>query len=552
MKAGEVRFQQLLNGKIQYRVPLFQRTYSWDTAQWEKLWDDILGIYRLDKPRNHFIGAIVTLPIHDAPERAAKFILIDGQQRLTTLLLLLAVIRKRADQMGLKSLAEQINEECLVNKYATFDEEKIKLFPTKRDRMPFQAAISMQTINDDSQISAAWYFFERVILEGDLFGKPIELPKLKDRVTDYLDLVSITLDPDDSPHRIFESLNNTGMRLGPSDLIRNYLFMLITNEQQQQELYDRTWFPMQEKLGEHLDGFFWRYLMKDGALIRWEETYSQMQTAIKAEKNLETSQIPDFLHELGIYSSYYARLIWPDKYEQNLILREHLSRLNAWEVEVAYPFLLNVFNDLAHNRITEEVLAKVLIIIESFVVRRTICGIPTNRLRYIFANMSSNIDLANYVQSCLQYLLKNEWPGDAEFLEKFQTFRLYTPGRLARTRLVLSALEWSFGHKEPIDLTEKITIEHVMPQKLNEPWRNMLGERATEIHAQWLHTVGNLTLSGYNQDMGNQSFEEKKKVLRESHIELNKDIVACEVWNEDTIKTRGKTLADRAIGVWKA
>lgn len=550
MKAGEVRFQQLLNGKIQYRVPLFQRTYSWNQDQWEKLWDDILEIYMLDKPRNHFIGAIVTLPIHDAPERAAKFILIDGQQRLTTLLLLLAVIRKKADQMGLKSLVEQISEECLTNKYATVEEERIKVLPTKRDRLPFWTSISMQTPDDTTQIGAAWRFFEKAIEDGDLLGKPIDLPKLKARVTDYLDLVSITLDPDDSPHRIFESLNNTGMKLGPSDLIRNYLFMRIPDEHRQQDTYDSAWFPMQEGLGDRLDDFFWRHLMKDGALIRWEEIYSQMQAVVEGDRKLENSQIPDFLCELGVYSSYYRRLIWPDKCEQNAALSEHLSRLNSWEVEVAYPFLLNVFDALAHGRITEEEVGHILSMIESFVVRRAVCGIPTNRLRYIFANMSPNIDVANYVESSREYLLRNEWPVDAEFRDKFQTFRLYS-GRLARTRLVLGALERSFGHKERVGLNETITIEHIMPQTLNEQWRTMLGERAGEIHAQWLHTVGNLTLSGYNPDMGNQPFEAKKKVLRDSHIELNRDIAACEVWNESTIKVRSAMLADRAVAVWK-
>ena len=551
MKAGEVRFQQLLNGKIQYRVPLFQRTYSWNEKQWEELWDDILEIYMLDKARNHFIGAIVTLPIHDAPETAAKFILIDGQQRLTTLLLLLAVIGQKAEQNGLKPLVEQIKEECLINKYATLEEERIKLLPTKRDRLPFQTAISMQTPDNNSQIGAAWRFFEKAIDDGDLSAKPIELSRLKVRITDYLDLVSITLAPDDSPHRIFESLNNTGMQLGPSDLIRNYLFMHIPDEQKQQDTYNNAWFPMQEKLGGYLDGFFWRYLMKDGSLVRWDETYSKMQDLVENDKKLEVSQIPDFLRELGIYSSYYSRIVWPDKYEQSIVLREHLSRLNAWEVEVAYPFLLNVSDALASGKTTENEVSSILSMIESFVVRRIVCGVPTNRLRYIFAGMSSNTDVTNYAESSHGYLLKNEWPGDTEFRNKFQTFRLYLQSRLARTRLILGALERSFGHKEAVELTDKITIEHIMPQTLNEQWREMLGEQASVIHNEWLHTVGNLTLSGYNPDMSNEPFDDKKKVLSESHIELNRNIVACNTWNEDTIKARAALLADRALTIWK-
>lgn len=551
MKAGEVSFQQLLNGKIQYRVPLFQRTYNWTEEQWEKLWDDIIDIYMLDEARNHFIGAIVTLPIHDAPENAAKFILIDGQQRLTTLLLLLAVIGKVAEQKGLKSLVEQINEECLVNKYANQKEERIKLLPTKRDRLPFQTVISMQAPDNNSQIGAAWRFFEKAIDDGDLSGKPIELSRLKVRITDYLDLVSITLASGDSPHRIFESLNNTGMRLGASDLIRNYLFMRIPDEQKQQDTYDNSWFPMQEKLGGYLDGFFWRYLMKDGSLISWDETYSHMQELIEKGKKLEVSQIPDFLSELSICSSYYSRLIWPGKYEQSPVLREQLSRLNAWEVEVAYPFLLNVFDALANGKTTENEVSSMLSMIESFVIRRVVCGIPTNRLRYIFANMSSNTNVTNYAESSHEYLLKNEWPGDTEFHNKFQTFRLYLPSRLARTRLILEALERSFGHKEAVELTDNITIEHIMPQTLNEQWQEMLGEQALVLHGEWLHTVGNLTLSGYNSDMGNLPFDEKKKVLSNSHIELNRDIVACGVWNGDKIKARAALLADRALIIWK-
>lgn len=550
MKASEVRFQQLLNGKIQYRVPLFQRTYSWQLEQWEKLWDDILGIYMADKPRNHFIGAVVTLPIQDAPERAAKYLLIDGQQRLTTLLLLLAVIRKKSELIGIKPLAEQISEECLINKYAVVEEERIKLLPTKRDKQPFWAAISTGIPGDGSQINAAWHFFEKAIEDGDLLGKAIELPKLKVRVTDYLDLVSITLDKDDSPHRIFESLNNTGMRLGASDLIRNYLFMHITDEWQQQSIYDSAWFPMQEGLGNDLDGFFWRYLMKDGILVRWEEIYSQMQIVVEEKRKLNVSQIPDFLRELGTFSSYYKRLIRPEKHEDSTILKECLARLNSWEVEVAYPFLLNVFDALANGEITEHEVAHILTMIESFVVRRAVCGVPTNRLRYILASMSPNIKNENYVESCRDYLLRNEWPGDAEFREKFQFYRLYS-GRLARTRLILGALEHSFGHKESVELKDTITIEHVMPQTLNEQWRKMLGERAEEIHTQWLHTVGNLTLSGYNPDMGNKPFEEKKVILRDSHLELNRDIVACDVWDEGTLKIRAAMLADKALAIWK-
>lgn len=550
MKAGEVSFQKLLNGRIQYRVPLFQRTYSWKEENWDRLWNDILDIYTSDKSRNHFIGAIVTLPIPDAPEQASKYILIDGQQRITTLLILLAVIANKAKTNGAEPLAQQIYDECLINKYATISDEKLKLVPTQRDRGVFQEAISFEQPNKNNQIGKAWNFFFHSIDEGDLLGRPIDLTRLKNMVTDYLDLVSVTLDQQDSPYRIFESLNNTGMRLGASDLIRNYIFMQISDEGLQQELYDAAWFPMQEKLGNLLDGFFWRFLMKDGGLIVWEETYNQFRVLAEQKRKLESTQIPALLKELNNYSSLYARLIWPDKYEMNPVLQSHLVRLNSWEVEVAYPFLLNVFELLEEGILSDVDVEEILEMIESFVVRRIICGIPTNRLRYIFANMSQNIDQLNYVASARNYLLQNQWPGEEEFQTKFQIARIYLQARLARTRLILNKLEESYEHKEPIPIDDKITIEHIMPQTLTEPWKVMIGGNVEEIHNQWLHTIGNLTLTGYNPDMGNQPFEQKKEVLVNSHYELNRSVASASIWNEESIKHRAAQLAERAVNVW--
>lgn len=550
MKAGEVSFQQLLNGRIQYRVPLFQRTYSWKEEHWDRLWNDILDIYSSDKSRNHFIGAIVTLPIPDAPERAAKYVLIDGQQRITTLLILLAVIASKAKINHMEPLAQQINDECLINRYATIPEERPKMVPTQRDRDVFQEAVSLETLGNNNQIGKAWNFFFHEIDSGDLQGKPIDLTRLKIMVTDYLDLVSVTLDQEDSPHRIFESLNNTGMRLGASDLIRNYIFMQIPNEDLQKELYQTAWFPMQEKLGNTLDGFFWRFLMKDGSLISWEETYNQFKALIEEKRKLESAQIPDFLTELYNYSSLYGKLVWPIKYEMNPELQTHLARLNSWEVSVAYPFLLNVLRAHEDTLISDGDVKEVLSMIESFVVRRIICGVPTNRLRQIFVNMSEKVILPNYVNNAREYLLQNEWPGDDEFKTKFQTARVYLRSRLARTGLILNSLEQSFEHKEPIPFNDKITIEHIMPQTLNEPWKAMIGSSVKEIHNQWLHTIGNLTLTGYNPDMGNKPFEEKKKVFESSHYELSRTVASCVVWDGQSIKDRGVFLSERAVKIW--
>ena len=225
MKAGEVIFQQLLDGKLQYRVPIFQRTYTWEENQWDKLWDDILEVYAMSSPRRHFIGSIVTQSIPDAPENAAKFMLIDGQQRMTTLLLLLAIIRFHAEQTGEQpSLAQEIEDTSLKNLHVRDSEEEFKLRPTLRDREAFERALSSESPGLSGQIGKAWDYFYKMVGGTDGDGNPLDLRRLKERVTLYLDLVSIQLEQGDSPNRIFESLKNTGVRLEASDLIRNYIF----------------------------------------------------------------------------------------------------------------------------------------------------------------------------------------------------------------------------------------------------------------------------------------------------------------------------------------
>lgn len=556
MKAGEVVFQRLLDGKTQYRVPLFQRTCSWKEKHWKRLWDDILKIYALDQPRNHFLGAVVTQSVPDAPERAAKYLLIDGQQRLTTLLILLSAIRQKAlASGGAQALASEINETCLINKFAHAPEEKYKLRPTQRDRVPFSAVMEGQESDQKGQIGKAWQYYKAVLEQGGPDDQPLNLAKLTSCITDCLDLVSVTLDQRDSPNRIFESLNNAGMGLGSSDLIRNYIFMRIPNEAEQEQAYERDWFPMQEATGEWLDDFFWRYLMMYNKLPREDETFEGVKGILDG---LPDADIPGELLRFSRFSSYYRRLGDPEKNEPDHPIRLQMKRLNDWEVDVAYPVLMQAFHSHATGDVSHEQLLDVLRMIESFVVRRTISGVPTNLLRRIFARMASQVDFTRAVEDVRSYLLENEWPDDTEFAEKLPRFRLYVRARLPRTRLILTSLERSFGHKETPEMGPNITIEHTMPQTLTPAWREMLGLRADEVYYRWLDTVGNLTLSGYNPDLGNKPFEEKKRIfagltaeLPRSNFALSLDIQACNVWDEQAIIRRGQSLAQRALTIWK-
>ena len=554
MKAAEVVLQQLLNGSIQYRVPLFQRTYDWKDKQWERLWYDLLDIYSMDRPRNHFIGSVVTQPIPDAPERAAKFMLIDGQQRLTTLCMILAMIRQKASEQSEKwpGLSQEIEDTCLVNKYVASEEERFKLRPTQRDRESFTAALRGHPPSPSTQIGRAWAYFRQALEEGDADGSDIDLRRLKNCITGYLDLVSIKLEQDDSPNRIFESLNNTGMRLSVTDLIRNYLFMNIRGESTQQEAYETLWYPMEMRLTDekydYCSDFFWRYLMMDGKLPRFDETFDGIKEAIG---DADSDAVLDALKRFSRFSEYYCRLAEMDPSEREGPFLRQVARLNQWEVDVAYPFFMAALERAHDGEISESQFVDVARMVESFVIRRVVCGVPTNRLRSVFAQMTGRVDFHAFVDTSRQYLLNNDWPADDEFAAALLHFRLYSLARLGRTRLVLTSLERSFGHKETPEMGPDITIEHLMPQTLSPEWRAMLGNRTTEVHSKWLDTVGNLTLSGYNPDLGNKPFLEKRRLLVDSNFALSKGLREYEVWDDASIEARGKDLALRAVQIWR-
>ena len=395
-----------------------------------------------------------------------------------------------------------------------------------------------------TRIGGAYAFFLNAISQGDLEGKPIDLSRLRLRITHHLDLVSIKLEQGDSPNRIFESLNNTGVPLEASDLIRNYLFMMIPGESQQEAAHNRFWYPMQEKTGDRLDDFFWRYSMMNGQLTRQDETFDVVKELLEGTD--ATSNLERF-HE---FSLYYRQVTELETEALDAQVSCQIERLNKWEVDVSYPFLMRVLKSHSIGELVLEEVVDCMKMIESFVVRRAVCAIPTNRLRRVFVQMATQVDLDSLSSSTRTYLMANEWPGDDEFHEKLITYRMYVPSRLSRTRLMLDSIEKSFGHKETPELDDLITVEHIMPQTLTETWRTMIGAKVDEIHFRLLHTIGNLTLSGYNPELGNRSFLDKERLLGESNFALSKDLKGRNTWDESAINDRADHLARRAVDIW--
>ena len=546
MRADGVRFRELLDHPIQYCVPLFQRPYSWEDKHWQQLWTDLEELYENGDGGTHFIGAVVTLPLTDSPEGASTFMLIDGQQRLTTLMVLLRVLEKEAERAGDAFLQRRLNETYLTN-LTRREDVRFKLLPTQGDRAAFLSIMQDDPVQGGSRLHDAARFFAQRYSEGDTSGSPLNLERVINAVIGGLELVSVKLEKQDSPHRIFESLNNTGMPLSAADLIRNHIFMCL-EPGEQERVYETAWRPLEKGLGTHLTGFFWRFLMMTGELPRWDAVYSTMRVRLSKVAPQDMGNFVAGLRDLG---QTYRRIVDPAGAEPDPHLRKAMIRLNTWELETSYPYLLRLYQAADGGLVTVEDCRSILKALESYAVRRLVCGIPTNRLRRIFAKAAAEFTADKALQQCEGHLAANEWPSDERFRESFISFQAYVSSRLGRLRMILASLESSFGHKEPADPDDGATIEHIMPQTLTPEWKEMLGAQWAEEHDKWLHTIGNLTFSGYNVELGNRPFEEKRRILADSHFELNKGVLSRDTWDASAIGGRARELGERSLLMWK-
>ena len=539
MKASETKLQPIIEGTKQYIVPLFQRSYSWEREEWNVLWEDLVDLCSMDTPRTHFVGSIVTMPTMSVPEGVAKYLLIDGQQRLTTIFIILALLRDKAKENDQKELAEEINNTLLVNPYKK-DMDYYKLQPTQGDRLSFHNIIHALPIEAKDKITNAYQFFERKIRQSHIDGQ-----LLKKIISNNLSTVSIVLDPDDNPHLVFESLNAKGRPLSQSDLIRNYFFMRI-HVNEQDSIYNELWKPMQDSLGESLTECIRHYLMKSGPIVKQSEVYFSLKELVIRGEAI------DYLTDLARFAKYYEILLYPEK-EPNVLIQQALKRLNRLEVTTAYPFLLNCYHDYIQNIISIDEFVRSLKIIENFMIRRFVCNIPTMGLNKMFPALYSQVqnnNLGNFVEAMKKVLQTKGYPKDIEFRSRLMDASLYSRGeRVTRTKLILESIEEFYSHKEQVPF-HKLSIEHLMPQTLTEYWQNHLGEDWEITHDLLLHTLGNLTLTAYNSELSNDDFESKKIRLGKSHLEINEYFANKPSWKRKDIEERAAYLSDIAAKIW--
>ncbi len=542
MQASETKLRQLIEGTKQYVVPLFQRPYSWSEKQWKTLWSDVVEQSQHDDGRPHFFGSIVTTPAKSVPQGVGKWLLIDGQQRITTIQVFLAAIRDSAISLGETKLPERIDGQYLTNAYEE-DDERMKVLPTQDDRPAFRAIIRKDMI-PENRLDACYKFFA-----GRLAGMAAEkLDSLHLAIVDRLSLVGITCDEHDNPHLIFESLNAKGEKLTPADLIRNFLLMRV-HVGDQDRLFKLFWLPIQQALDADLTEFVRHYLMKEGKILKEADVYFELKDRLA---NSNAAQAERFLRELHRHGLFYAKFIEPTR-ESDSEVSECLDRLRRLKLTVAYPFLLRVFDASDAGLLTREQVLQTLDLLESFLIRRSVCKMASNQLRRMLPPVfdAAGGAGAGLIDGLRIQLGGKRCPDDATFAKALATESLYsTAEQNAKLRLILERLERSFDHKEPAALPGS-QIEHGMPQTLTTEWIQELGEGGRGQWQELLHTLGNLTLTKYNADMSNKPFKDKRTAFASSHFVLNTYFAEIDRWSPDAIRERGRKLAELAVGIWR-
>jgi len=559
MNAQDIRLTELLEGPKQFVVPVFQRDYSWGTRHCLQLWNDIMRVGSDKNAKAHFVGSVVYVAAEDSSAKITRWLLIDGQQRLTTLTLLLTALRARladtdvsgedvTDQDALPT-GPELEDYYLCNTHGKGD-RRYKLLLRRADEETLGALLDDRDLptKASERIQENFTFFVEQLVNADLDVVYRGIRKLV--------AVDVCLARgQDDPQMIFESLNSTGLDLTQADLIRNFVLMR-QEEQLQTQLYHDYWQPIEAAFGSRyrsdFDKFVRDYLtlqLKPSKPFRADEIYQQFRSYLYAVA--ERSPVEDILADLKRLSSYYVAFSFGR--EQDPDLKEAFRRLRLL-VEVATPVVLRLYDcyDRAHTLTRDEFITAVGLL-ESYVFRRSVCGMQTRSLGQIFATLSFRIKedspLASLRVALYRQGKKRRFPSQAEFREALESRDVYD---MRHCHYLLDRLE--NDSKEKID-TSRLTIEHIMPRNPNlaSEWQTMLGSDCRDVQETWLNRLGNITLTGYNAEYSDRPFEEKKTVkngFNDSPLRLNRFVREQTSWTAVEMEERGKRLAAKAVGIW--
>ena len=557
MKATEARLLDFLKKSPQFVIPIYQRTYSWTEKECRQLWDDIVRSGRNDNISVHFIGSIVYIEKADSNVTTFEpLLVIDGQQRLTSVTLLLAAL---APALGATEPVDgfttnKLRSYYLLNPVESGD-RSFKLLLSQTDRTSLMALVGGTDLPAERS---------RCVTENyDLFKGLIS-----DQRTDLavvckgiakLMMVDIKLKRgEDDPQLIFESMNATGRKLSQADLIRNYILMGL-DPKLQTRLYEQYWRPMEVEFGQgayptHFDGFMRHYLtVKRGEIPNVDQVYEAFKLHATAAATAAAG-VEALVKDIREHGRYFCVMALGAEAPAELMVAFH--DLRELKVDVAYPILLELYRDYATGALSAPDLLTAVRLIEAYVFRRAICAIPTASLNKTFATFMKVVKKDRYLESLRATFLLlpsyRRFPLDDEFRRDLQARDLYN----FRSRgYWLRRLE-NNDRKERVPVDE-YTIEHILPQNENPPaaWKAALGPDWQRIQQTYLHTLGNLTLTGYNSEYQDRPFSEKRDMaggFKESPLRMNAGLGALDDWNEDTIRARAGKLADKAVQVWQA
>ncbi|MFC9269496.1 DUF262 domain-containing protein [Streptomyces zhihengii] len=563
MRAQEITFLKLVQGEKQFQVPLYQRTYSWGGEQLQRLWVDVAELVDQhlsgDTTAPHFLGSVVLAPGQVQAGGVQRWLVVDGQQRLTTLMLAFTALRDHLKESADLRGADRVHRTILVNEFHD-GHDHYRLLPTQADRDAFTACVgSAPKAGGGDNIGAAYRFFRGVLAEGhEAAADGRWINGVETALKDLLSIVEITAESGDNVYRIFESINNTGVGLSQSDLLRNYVFMLL--RQRGERIYRELWLPMQQSLGpKNLELLVWLDLVVRGHhKAKQSDIYREQQKRLQPLAGDEAA----LEREIAVLAERGERLlrIVEPRREPSPVLRTALERLLAWGGQVHYPLALHLLDLIDSGSTTPEDAAEALSYMESYLVRRMICQTPTAGINRIMMDAPKELETDRSVAEAVRRFLsakRRRWPGDEELGTAIRSKPFYWSGRPLQRGFVLRRLEESYRPTEPVDFAKaSLSVEHVLPQRPAPAWFELLseeteeGQSPQELHDLLVHTLGNLTLTGDNSKLSNHPFQRKQQILDSSALRMNLEIAACERWGRAEIMARADRLAERATELW--
>lgn len=561
MKATEANLLEFIKKSPQFIIPIYQRTYSWTEKECRQLWNDILRAGASPEIKAHFMGSVVYIQegLYQVSTNS-PLLVIDGQQRLTTITLLLAALTEELENLpeGEREPFDGFSPRKLRNYYLVNPEEEgdrhFKLILSQTDRETLISLVngSEQPQERSVRVADNLQFFK------DWIAKTPDLGVLCKGLAKLLVIDTSLTRGDDNPQLIFESMNSTGKELSQADLVRNFVLMGL-EPKLQTRLYRDYWRPIelefgQQAYGEQFDAFMRHFLtFKTGDIPRQDDVYEAFKVYARTE-DVAAEGTEALVQDIRAFAGFYCAMALGK--EQRRELREAFQDLRELRVDTAYPFLLELYEDCSNGLVSDDEFLEIVRIIEAYVFRRAICAIPTNSLNKTFATFGKALKKDRYVESVKAHLLTlpsyRRFPRDEEFRREFETRDLY---KLRVRSFWLRRLE-NHDRKERVALDE-YSIEHIMPQneELSAAWQSELGDEWRRIHDTWLHTLGNLTLTGYNSEYSDRPFSEKRDMpggFKESPLRMNAGLGAVTQWTEDQIRQRAQRLSELAVKVWRA